>query len=269
MLPDLQAQFSNAVLTGNLSPACKHIRAGKLSAEKRLEIYRHNVFTTLTGALRDLYPVTESIVGASFFTHLAEQFIHDTPSRSGDLNMFGGAWPAFLSGHAGVDNLPYLPDVAALEWAWHRAFHAAEYPPFELSKLANVPPDQHGALRFILHPSVSLIASAYPIVRIWQVNQPGYDGEMAIDWDAAGDLALVIRDDVEIKIEAMPRASFNFLCALHQGESLEAASNKAFEAISDADNEKKNDPVNEENAEFDLQRFLVSAVQSNLIVDIR
>ena len=221
MLPDLQAEFANAVLgiaqDGKVSAACAQIRGGKLSPEKRLEIYRHNVFTTLTSALRDLYPVTESIVGAPFFTHLAEQFIRDTPSRSGDLNIFGGEWSDFLCGRAGVDNLTYLPDVAALEWAWHRAFHAAEYPPFDLSKLASVPRDQHGALRFILHPSVSLIASSYPIVRIWQVNQSGYDGDMAIDWEAPGDSVLVIRDDVEIKIEAMPQASFNFLCALHQG----------------------------------------------------
>ena len=92
---------------------------------------------------------------------------------------------------------------------------------------------------------------------------------MAIDWEMSGDSVLVIRDDVEIKIEAMPRASFNFLLALHQGESLEASSNKAFEPISEAGNNKKSDLVNEENAEFDLQRFLVSAVQSNLIVDMR
>lgn len=229
------------------------VRGGKLSAEKRIEIYRHNVFSTLAGALSDLYPVTEKIVGAPFFRRLAEEFIRVTPSRSGDLNMFGGEWPEFLRAHAEVIHLPYLPDVARLEWAWHQAFHAADHAVFDLARLGLVPPEQHAALRFMLHPSATFIASSHPIVRIWEVNQAEFVGDMKVDWTLPGDLTLIARDDLAIKIQSLPRARFDFLRALNGGESLEAAAGLAFAA----------------DAAFDLQAALLAAIQSNLIVDMK
>jgi hypothetical protein len=246
----IQHEFAAALLSKGAAPL---IRGGKLSAEKRIEIYRHNVFSTLAGALSDLYPVTEKIVSAPFFRRLAEEFIHITPSRSGDLNMFGGEWPEFLRTHADTIHLPYLPDVAKLEWAWHRAFHAADQAAFDLAQLGLVPPEQHAALQFLLHPSATFIASDYPIVRIWEVNQTDFVGDMKVDWTAPGDLMLIARDDLEITIQSLPRASFNFLRALNGGESLEAAAGLAFEA----------------DAAFNLQAALLAAIQSNLIVDIK
>ena len=229
------------------------VKGGKLSPEKRIEIYRRNVFSTLTGALSDLYPVTEKIVSAPFFGRLAEQFVRDTPSASGDLNRFGSEWPEFLRIHTEAINLPYLEDVAKLEWAWHQAFHARDCVAFAMAKLADVPPKQHAALRFVLHPSVMFIESAHPIVRIWEVNQNEYAGDMQLDWTLPGDLALVSRDDLEVTIQSLPRASFYFLRALNDGETLAIAADIAFAA----------------DAEFNLQHALLSAIQSNLIVDLK
>jgi len=229
------------------------IKGGKLSCEQRIEIYRRNVSSTLTGALRDLFPVTEKIVGAPFFSRLAEQFVCATPSVSGDLNMFGREWPDFLRSQAGAINLPYLADVATLEWAWHQAFHASDCVAFDLARLAEVPAEQHATLRFHLHPSVMLIESAHPIVRIWQVNQREYAGDMQLDWTSPGDLALVSRDYLTVNVTSLSRASFYFLRALNDGETLEAAVEFAFTA----------------DAEFDLQHALLSAIQSNLIIDLK
>lgn len=229
------------------------VKGGKLSPEKRIQIYRHNVFSTLTGALSDLYPVTEKIVGAPFFRHLAEQFVRVTPSVSGDLNMFGGEWPEFLRAHAAAINLPYLEDMAKLEWAWHQAFHAGDRAAFDIARLADIPAEQHAALRFILHPSVAFIESAHPIVRIWEVNQNDYAGDMRVDWTLPGDLALVSRDDLELKIQSLPRANFSFYRALNDGKTLDAAAGMAFAT----------------HADFDLQHALLSAIQSNLIVDLK
>lgn len=64
---------------------------------------------------------------------------------------------------------------------------------------------------------------------------------------------LIARDDLEITIQSLPRASFDFLRALNGGESLEAAAGLAFEA----------------DAAFNLQAALLAAIQSNLIVDIK
>jgi hypothetical protein len=250
---DLAQRLLNNSHTPERVRASSLVKGGKLSPEKRIEIYRHNVMSTLTGALSDLYPVTEKIVSTPFFLRLAENFVRVTPSSSGDLNTFGSEWPDFLRIHTGAINLPYLEDVAKLEWAWHRAFHAKDCPAFDLAKLAKVASDEHTNLQFSLHPSVAFIASAHPIVRIWAVNQNEYAGDMIIDWTLSGDLALVSREDLTVKIQSLPRATFEFLQALDCGKTLGAAADIAFAA----------------EAEFDLQHALISAIQSELIIDFK
>jgi Putative DNA-binding domain len=256
-LKSIQNELAASLLSSDRAPdfvrVLTFIKGGKLSPERRLEIYRHNVSSTLTGALRDLFPVTEKIVSTPFFLRLAEQFVRVTPSVSGDLNMFGSEWPEFLRSHTEAINLPYLEDVAKLEWAWHQAFHAGDYAAFDLARLGLVPPDKHAALRFMLHPSAAFIASSHPIVRIWEVNQTDYVGDMKLDWTLPGDFALVSREDLEMKVQSLPRANFDFLRTLDSGESLEAAADAAF--ATDAD--------------FNLEAALLSAIQSNLIVDMK
>ena len=130
MLRDTQLAIATSLLLDD-DAAVAQIRAGKLSAMRRLEIYRHNVYTNLRGALKDIYPVILAIVGEAFFHHAADQFVAAHPSRSGDLNQFGGEWAAFLGSYAHAAELAYLPDVARLEWAWHRAFHAGDATRFD------------------------------------------------------------------------------------------------------------------------------------------
>ena len=85
MLRDLQQAFADAIIAGN-GGAAAQIADGKLASARRIEIYRHNVFSNLRGVLSDVFPVVERIVGDAFFRHAADQFIRETPSRSGDLN---------------------------------------------------------------------------------------------------------------------------------------------------------------------------------------
>ncbi len=250
MLRDLQAAVAAALL-GEPAAAADRVVGGALTPTRRLEIYRHNVISNLRGALRNIYPVVERIVGEAFFLHAADQFIRDTPSRSGDLNCFGAEWPDFLDAYPHAAELPYLADVARLEWAWHQCFHAADGGPLDLRRLAGVPADEHATLRFRLHPAVRLLASPHPLLRIWQVNQPGYGGELAVDWDAGGDALLVRRDGDAVMIEALPPGAFRFLSALSCGGTMEAAAAAAMAA----------------DVAFDLQGFLLDSVQSAVIVD--
>ncbi|HEX9391535.1 MAG TPA: DNA-binding domain-containing protein [Usitatibacteraceae bacterium] len=251
MLHDLQSAFAGALLGADGSAAGPAIRAGALTAARRLEIYRYNVLANLRGALADIYPVVQAIVGEAFFRHAAEQFIRVCPSRSGDLNQFGQDWAAFLATYPHARDLPYLADVAKLEWAWHESFHAADHAAFDLARLSSVAPEQHGRLRFQLHSSVRLLSSGFPLFHIWEVNQPGYGGAMELDWTTGGDHLLIHRQGVEVSIHRLEPAAWKFLRALSAGAELEQAAEQALEA----------------DAEFDLQGFLLQSVQCDVIVN--
>lgn len=88
--------------------------SGKPTAERGFAAYRNNVYGNLRHTLRSVYPVVERLVGNDFFGFAASAYIDGQASCSGDLNQYGGEFPAFLLAFPPAQGLPYLADVAAL-----------------------------------------------------------------------------------------------------------------------------------------------------------
>lgn len=212
LLHELQESFAEQVFataSGNLN-----IRANGLTEAKRLQIYRNNVFSGLTEALRAIYPVLDRLVGSVFFNHAAYQYVRRTPSTSGNLHDFGEDFADFLAVFPGAKELAYLPDVARLEWGYHRVFHAADASVFDAGRLSQVPVDKYGAIKFKLHPACHFLASQYPILRIWQVNQEDYQGDQRVDLDEGGVNVLLFRRELDIAVRALSAGEFAFLSAI-------------------------------------------------------
>lgn len=234
-LPELQDAFAAAVFRPQDDRIMPHIAAGQFPAQRLLSVYRNNMFASLEAALAAVYPVIAKLVGDGFFHYCATQYILAHPSRSGNLHDFGAAFAEFLAEFPAASALHYLPDVARLEWAWHRAFHAAERTPLAVARLVEVAEDDYPALRFALHPSARLLESAYPILRIVQVNQEDYRGDAGVDLNEGGDALLVIRRGTDIGIERLGRGEYALLSALADGACLADATAKACAAETDFD----------------------------------
>jgi hypothetical protein len=188
-----------------------------------LQVYRNNFFISLRQALADVYPVVRRLVGEEFFNQLARRFVREHPSRSGNLHDFGRELARFVETLPDLSELPYLPDVAALEWALHEVFHEAEAQPFDFSTLS----DPENA-RLPLHPAARLIASRYPILAIWEANQSDDPG--TVELDAGGDWLIVFRDGLERQILRLSPGEFALLGALAQGMTLGEACEAAVAA---------------------------------------
>jgi hypothetical protein len=201
-------------------------------ARPGLEIYRRNVFSNLHGALASTYPAVRRLVGGAFFREAAERFARAHASASGDLHLFGAEFAAFLADYPFARELPWLADVARLEWACHESFHAAEAPAFDAAALAAVPAERHGEIRFRIHPAVRLVASAHPVLSIWEANQPERDGTP--DVLAGTEQGIVRREDSVVRVERLSPAEWRFVAALARGATLEAALDAA-QPDSDAD----------------------------------
>ena len=144
---------------------------------------------------------------------LARRFVREYPSRSGNLHEFGRELARFLENLPDLSELPYLPDVAALEWALHEVFHEAEVRPFDWATVTD--PEN---VKVHLHPAARLIASRYPILAIWEANQAEDPG--LVDLDAGGDWLIVFRNDLERQILRLTAGEFALLGALAQGMTL-------------------------------------------------
>src|SRR5262245_16767239 len=125
-LRELQHAMAAALLEGG-GPALAHlVAADGLGADARVGIYRHHVLTTLTAVLASTYPVARRLVHEAFFAYLADVYIRRHPPAGPCLFEYGEELPALLEALPACRALPYLPDVARLEWALAAAIGAED-----------------------------------------------------------------------------------------------------------------------------------------------
>jgi hypothetical protein len=160
-LRDLQARFASALLSGDMTEIAPWIAAGPIAngpiaAADRVKIHRNTMLYAVAGALRLTYPATLALVGAAFFEQTALDFAREHPPRSALLTEYGGAFAQFLERAPALAELPYLPDVARLEWAIDRAArapHFDEAPPCASVRLPG--------LTLALAPSLRLVETGF------------------------------------------------------------------------------------------------------------
>jgi hypothetical protein len=216
-LRDLQSGFAAALLEPNAGRAAPGIRADGISPALRLGFYRNNVLENYRKALAATYPAIERLVGIGCFLHLAYEYARRHASRSGDVGMHGERFADFLERHAVGRALPYLADVARLEWAIEESFYEADRGALPLERLAQVPAEQVSALRFHLAPSCRLLRSRYPVHRIWQIGQAEYAGDEQVNLDAGAVQLLVRRARYAVTLDPLPSGEFAMLDALRAG----------------------------------------------------
>lgn len=219
-LPDLQQAFAAALVRPAGDSAAALFRGPASLARARLAIYRGNWLANAAKALAAAFPVVRKIVGAEFFDAMAREYVRAMPSRSGDLNSYGSKLPEYLETFAHVQDLPYLPDVARMEWLAHRAYYAAQATPFDASWLACLPAERSARLRIVLAPACALLASQWPLGRIWAVHQDDYAGALEVDLRAGPDRILVHRPAWRAQVRSLAAGDWAFLEAAAGGAML-------------------------------------------------
>jgi hypothetical protein len=256
-MPDtaaLQAAFAAALTARDAAAAEVGMLQGSAArVRRRMGLYRGNVQAGAHRALRNAYPVCERLVGESFFEGMAHAHAATHPAASGDLNAYGDAFSAFVRDFAPASSLPYLPDVAALEWRVHRAHYAADHPPLDLRELSRLVPERFGELRVTLHPACALVLTATPAASIWLAHQPGSDGRFAVDVDAGPERALVHRPAWRVEVAVLGAAPHAFLVACEAGATLTVAVQEA----------RAHDEA------FALETFLAAWVRERVVTEVR
>jgi hypothetical protein len=242
VLPDLQRTFRIAV-TGTDDAGLAALVAARIgggaSAATRIDVYRTNVQESLIDVLATAFPVVGRIVGPAYFRGLAAGYVAAQLPRVPQLSVYGDGFADFLAGHEAAVRLPYLPDVARLEWARGEAYFAADAPPLDPAALRRVAPESLAALRLVPHPALRLVASAHPIRRIWEVNQPEVTDVPALDLSLPEQVAIT-RPEHSVVMRGIGAGDLRFVQGLVGGAGLADAAGAALDA----------DP------EFDLQRCL-------------
>lgn len=220
----MQPAFATALLD-----AAHALPPGLLAAdpEERFAVYRNNVVSGLGRALAAGFPAVEAIVGAEFFAAMAAIFVRQSPPASPVLLDYGAALPDFLRDFAPAAELPYLADVARLELAHTRAFHAADAQSLSPDTLGRLAADRIGSLCVTLHPSLQILRAAYPAATIWAMNTGRLPLAEITDWSAQD--ILVLRPQYGVDVVILAAGEATFLTALQAGHTLGEAAARALD----------------------------------------
>lgn len=251
-LSDRLSEFAGAIVYGEGLPVQIETAYPYYSVSTAIDVYRNNYRGNLHDALAGAYPVTAQLVGGEFFRYLSRHFIAQHPSRSGNLHHYGAEMADFVSSFEPAGTLPYLPDVAALEWACHRAYFAEDAPTLDIARLAQIPSGQYPDLVLRTHSSCHLLRSRYPVVAIWHAHQPGAADDFQIDLDSGASIALVSRRDDVVIVNELSAADADWLQAIQGGTQLGEATAATLE----------------QHPDFDLQAALLNLVAQGVLTDI-
>ena len=219
-LADIQQLFSQSLFEGSpVGISRVFVNDQNPPVEKRFSVYRNNVHQSLINALADTYPVIQRLVGEEFFSAAARTFLRQSPPESPVLTLFGSGFCHFLKSFEPARSLPYLADVARLEYAWQMAYHAADEAPISAENFADIAADDLHNCKLRCHGSLRLIDSEYAVGTVWQANQPDQDEPELIGIDSPQWLA-VIRPQYEVRICFLDEPSFRFIEQINAGSSL-------------------------------------------------
>jgi hypothetical protein len=227
-LHDLQEAVRRAIVERDDLDAATYIVAGDIAPQGRLSVYRNTFASTLIRALRLSYPAVDRLVGAAFFDAAAREFIAQQPPCSSYLDEFGGDFADFLARLPSAASVPYLSDVARLEWAVSRAVHAPDAPVLTAVSLATIEPVDHGRVCFRPHPSVSLVGTRFPADVIWRAVLDNDDAALETI-DLAGDPVWLIvqRGESGVEVARLDEGVWKFIHALFSGCPLGPALSRA------------------------------------------
>ncbi len=179
LLREFQSDFMNDIYDGTFESA-KYLSDAKTGNQNRLRIYRNNTIYILTDALSDTFPVLKQLVGEKFFHMMAREYLMEFPQPSGNLFSFGEHLPVFLKTYIKGLTVPYLSDMAALEWVRHISYHADDIKFLTFDGLTEASSQNED---FILQvaDTAHLINASYNVLDIWKSHQDEKVGEVALE----------------------------------------------------------------------------------------
>ncbi|WP_022949903.1 HvfC/BufC N-terminal domain-containing protein [Methylohalobius crimeensis] len=207
----IQTEFAAALLDPERLCPEGWIAWNGSDAEKRLAVYRNNVVASLIDALADTFPVTCELVSEAFFRAMAHSFVEAEPPRSPILAEYGHRFPDFIQCFPQACIVPYLADVARLEWLYLTAYHAADAEPLDRARFlrALTRTEDLPAARLRLHPSAGILRSSHAAHSLWAAHRGEID-LTAVDPYRPEDV-LVVRPRLQVRVFPLRPGAARFL----------------------------------------------------------
>ncbi|ARU87751.1 DUF2063 domain-containing protein [Pseudomonas sp. M30-35] len=230
-----QQEFSSALINAE-QPCPTQLKTWNGSdSSSRFAVYRNNVISSLINALADNFPVVLQLVGDDFFRAMANVFVREFPPQTRILTFYGAGFARFIEAFPPARSLPYLADVARLEFVRIQAYHSADVAALGPEQISQVlsQPEALERMTFTLHPSLTVLNSAHAIVSLWGAHQ-GHIDITQVNPNTA-EHALILRNQLDVEVMHISAAAALFIGVLMERQPLAAAVEYAIACEPDFD----------------------------------
>lgn len=252
LLENQQSELAQALLDANLACPRQVTQQSSDGTSRRFNIYRNNRATSLIENLQATYPAVLKLVGDNYFKAVARSFIDIHPPLSPVMFEYGAGFGEYLCSMPTARHIPYVADVAKIEWLRNKTYHSVDATAVQLSDVANLPPDKLAIGRLSLHPSVGLLSSKWAAGSIWRATVEGQSGQNQIRVDV-GEHLLVLRREYDVVQYIISGYEMQFLRVLAEGFTITQAASC----------------VMEQDAEFNTGAILMKFIELNTFSAIR
>lgn len=200
------------------APSCAPLLTeGKVSRERRIRAYADALEIRLAETLAADFKGVHAVLGDENLRALAGEYFEAYPSRSPTLAELGRSLPEFLLAHP----LPFLADLAALEWRMAEAYFANDVPPLDPASLEQIAPEAWPLAKLELDPSLSWVETQWPVLRLHRLASAGRSVADAIPHRRRAERVLIYRDLAgDVHAVRATTAELRTLAQLRAGASL-------------------------------------------------
>ena len=193
---------------------------GGVSGKERMSVYAGGYVARVQEGLADVYEAVQFVLGPERFSALAESYGVRYPSHQYNLSRIGIHLPEFIRTFSGLDDVPFLADLAQLEWLMAEAFHAFDKPPFVPHELAEIPLEDWERTQVVFQPSVSIFHSPWPVLDIWKEKKSSDRNQVRWTGEKKPQCILIGRQETRVRCELLSPAQHRLLEGLLQGRTL-------------------------------------------------
>lgn len=187
--------------------------------ESRWHIYASGYLARIVETLEHDYPAVKRVLGSGHFEALTERYLTAHSPRSFDLRYAGDRLALFLEQDPVTEKLPFLPDLAKLEWLLSEAFVAKDPEPLLWSELQAMAPEAVSDLPLVLNQGTAVIRSAWPIIDIRNLKDKSDEG-VSLTVEGRPSIVLVYRYELQARCRNLDEEDARFIEAAAEGPSL-------------------------------------------------
>ena len=136
----------------------------------RFAIHREGYPVRISSSIADAFPAVANILGDGSLAKLTDRFIETGLPAERNLNRIGRGLPVFLKRDPLTRDVPFLPDLAALEWAIFECFHSEAGREFDPATIAGFSLADWARTRIVFRPGTAVVTSAWPIRELWMTR---------------------------------------------------------------------------------------------------